>query len=153
MGRLGSFRALAGVVVGTVFVFLLLGFFSCITWQYGTGCAKLIDEPPFMYEYTDDELDSLRESVHTASWSWFYIPTRRPGFYQGYQFFKHLTVGWPMTYLEKVSGAEGCFDPWIIHTEWYLGGFLFDGGVSAGFGILLYWLSRFGFRLLRARGK
>jgi hypothetical protein len=151
MWRSGSFKALMGVLVGTALAFLLSGFFSVVVWQYGVDCVKSFDPP---YIYAEEELESIRgRPIHTISWSWFYTPTRYPGFYQGYPFFKHFTAGWPMTYAERTSGAQGCFDPWGIHTEWYLGGFLVDGVVSAGFGALLFWLFRLGFSLLGTRRK
>jgi len=97
--------------------------------------------------YTEEELELLRgRPIRTTGWSWFYTPTRYPGVYQGYPFFKHLTAGWPLTYVERTMVAEGCFDPWHIHTEWYLGGLLVDVGVSAGLGALLFLLFQKGFR-------
>jgi hypothetical protein len=149
--RLGSFKSLVGVFVGTVLVFILSGVLSGATWRYGIGCAKSLNPP---YIYTDEELESLRgKPLHTTGWSWFYIPARYPGSYQGYPFFGQFTIGWPMTYAESTSGAEGCFDPWIIRTEWYPGGLFVDGVVCAGLGTLLYWLFRLGLSLPGTRRK
>jgi len=151
MARLDSFRATAGVLAGTVLSFLVFWLTSHITWEYSTGCAKSTGEPPSLSEYTEDELESLRgKPVHTSSWSWFYTPTTFSGFHQGFPFFRNVTMGWPMTFLEKTSFAEGCFAPWVIHTEWHVGGLLVDGVVSAGFGALLFWLLRRGLSWLRA---